>query len=254
MIRTSKKKFKDILNYFDIREDSYLIVHSSLFVLGSIEGGAKTVFDELIKKFGKQGTVIVPTFTYSFRRKQLYDVNKSITDPNIGILSENFRKHKNSYRNLDPIFSFAAIGKDKDIILRKSNKCFGKNSVFDNLFNKNAKIISIGVEFTHGITEFLHVERLANVFYRYERTFTGQIIDHQKKKFRDKAVHFVKKENFFKKYKSERECFGEVLINKGICKILKYGYGKIFTIDTQNFLEFTFDKLKKKPDLMLKKI
>ena len=254
MIKTSKEKIKDILNRFDIKQDSYLILHTSLFVLGQIEGGIKTIYDLIIKKYATEGTVIVPTFTYSFRRKQIFNVNNSVSDPEVGVFPEFLRNQKKSYRNLDPLFSFSSIGKDKDIILRQKKNCFSKNSIFEKLLSKNAKILSIGVEFTHGITEFMHIEKLANVFYRYERTFTGHIIDHNKKKFKDKAIHFVKNERIFKKYQSDRENFGQKLIKKGICKTLKYGYGNIFTIDTNNFLEFTYDALKKKPDVMLKKI
>ena len=167
MIKTSKEKIANILNHFEIKQDSYLILHTSLFILGQIEGGIKTFYDLIIKKYGTQGTVIVPTFTYSFRRKQIFNVNHSVSAPEVGIFPEFLRKQKKSYRNLDPLFSFSSIGKDKNIILRSRKNCFGKNSIFENLFNKNAKILSIGVEFTHGITEFMHIERLANVFYRY---------------------------------------------------------------------------------------
>ena len=70
MIKTSKEKIKNILNHFDIKQDSYLILHTSLFVLGQIEGGIKTIYDLIMKRYAKEGTVIVPTFTYSFRIKK----------------------------------------------------------------------------------------------------------------------------------------------------------------------------------------
>ena len=69
MITTSKKKIHSLIDSFKIEKNSYVIVHSSLFFLGKIEGGINSLLDILISKFGKTGTIIMPTFTFSFREK-----------------------------------------------------------------------------------------------------------------------------------------------------------------------------------------
>ncbi len=222
-------------------------------MLGKVEGGADFVFKTIKKKFGKNNTIILPTYTYSYRRNETYNLKNSPSDKLIGLLPEKFRKLKNCYRNTDPLFSHCAYGIDKKIIQRSSKNCFGYKSVFENLFNKNATILSIGVEFTHGITEFLHIEKLFGVPYRYNKLFKGKSIINNKYQ-KDYCYHYVKKENFFKKYKSNRETLGRKLIEKKICKKIKYGYGHIYTIDCQNMLDFTTKELKKNPLIMVEKI
>ncbi|WP_089503411.1 AAC(3) family N-acetyltransferase [Campylobacter pinnipediorum] len=48
---------------------------------------------------------MMPTFTYSFCDRDIYDKEKSKSK--VGILGEFFRKLKGVYRTDDPIFSFA---------------------------------------------------------------------------------------------------------------------------------------------------
>ena len=254
MIKTSKKKFTELIESLRIKNNSTVIVHSSLFLFGKIEGGPKTILNILISKFCKEGTLIIPTFTYSFRRNLIYDVDKSKCHPQIGIMPEIFRKEKNTYRNLDPLFSFAALGTKKNIITRTSNNCFGKNSVFDHLFKSNGIILSLGVEMTYGITEFLHIENMANVPYRYKKKFSGFIIDHNKVRRKDSINHFIKDESFFIKYKSNREIFKEKLIYNKICNQKKFAYGYVFTLDMKNLFDFSYKELKKNPFVMIQKI
>ena len=253
MIKTSGKKINEIFDFFNIPKNSYVMIHSSVFVFGKIENGIKTLLKFITNNFSQDRTVIFPSFTYSFRRNEIFNVNQTPADPHIGVLSELVRKNKNSLRNDDPLFSLISIGQDKNIINRSSKKCFGKNSVFDKLFYKNFFILSLGVEFTNGITEFMHIEKLANVPYRYEKLFNGYVINKENKKIIDKAYHFIKNENFFKKHYQSRESFGQTLISKKICKNIKYGYGDIFLIHGKNFFDFSLQMLKKNPFIMIQK-
>ncbi len=253
MITTNIKKINEIFGFFDIPKNSYVIIHSSTFIFGKIENGIQTLLNFIVNNFSRNRTVIFPSFTYSFRRKQIFDINKSPADKQIGILAELIRKSNYSLRNDDPLFSLVSIGQDKNIIERVSKKCFGKKSVFDKLFNKNFFILSLGVEFTHGITEFMHVEKLAGVPYRYEKLFSGYVINRKNIKIYDKAYHFIKNEKFFKNYYQSRESFGQILVLKKICKSIKYGYGNIFLLNGNDFLDFTFKSLRKNPLIMIKK-
>jgi len=254
MITTSKKKIHSLIDSFKIEKNSYVIVHSSLFFLGKIEGGINSLLDILISKFGKTGTIIMPTFTFSFRRKMDYNVNKSRCHPLIGMLPEQFRKKRGVYRNLEPLFSFASYGVDKKVIKRNSNNSFGKGSVFDNVFKKKGIILSLGVELSHGITEFLHIEKMANVPFRYDKKISGFTIDYKNKKKKDYVYHFVKNEKFFKKHKSNREKILSKLIEKKICDRKKFGYGAAFKLNMEDLYDYTVKELRKNPYLMIDKI
>ena len=109
-------------------------------MFGKIEGGIKTLYNSLKSVIGRNNTLIYPSFTYSYRRKQVFDVLKTPCANQIGLLSEFARKDALSYRNDDPLFSLVANGFDKHIIERKVNhvleliqfmtNCSIKNSLF----------------------------------------------------------------------------------------------------------------------------
>ena len=52
----------------------------------------------------------MPTFTYSYRRNEVFDVSRSVSIN--GVFSEYIRKLDGVYRNDDPLVSFAGIGKN----------------------------------------------------------------------------------------------------------------------------------------------
>ena len=161
MIKTSKEKISNILYDLNIKEGSYIIIHSRSFMFGKLEGGIGTLYNSLKENLGQNNTLIFPSFTYSYRRNQIFDILKSPCASQIGMLSEIARRDTSSYRNNDPLFSLVARGYDKHIIERKSKSCFGLNSIYDKLFKKNFFILSLGVELTNGISEFMHLEKLA---------------------------------------------------------------------------------------------
>lgn len=253
MIKTSKEKISKILKDLDINKESYIIIHCSSFMFGKIEGGIKTLYNSLKANLSQNNTLIFPSFTYSYRKNQIFDIVKTPCDNQIGILSEIARKDKTSYRNDDPLFSFVAIGNDKEIINRTNKTCFGENSIYKKIFDKNLHILSLGVEFTHGISEFLHIEKLANVAYRYNRIFKGISVSKKRHKYNDYANHFVKCDKFFKYYKYDRQILGEELIKKKICKKINYGYGNILLFDGSDFLDYALKRLKRNNYIMVKK-
>ena len=74
---------------------------------------------ELKKLIGKNGTIIIPTFTYSFTRTRKFDVLKSKSE--IGNFSENYRLIYPRNRTSHPIFSCIIIGKNKSFYLNSSS-------------------------------------------------------------------------------------------------------------------------------------
>lgn len=254
MINTTKKKISKILNDLKIEDGSYIIIHSSSFMFGRLEGGIETLYRSLKDNFGQNNTLIFPSFTYSYRRNQIFDILNTPCANQIGMLSEIARKDSLSYRNNDPLFSLVAIGYDKQIIERKSNSCFGSDSIYEKLFEKKLFILSLGVELTNGVSEFMHIEKLAKVPYRYNRIFKGSSISHKNLIYKDYANHFARNETVFKSYRQNREKFGDELIKKKIVKRIAYGYGKILLINGSNFLDYTLSRLQKNKHIMLEKI
>ena len=254
MIHTSKKELINLFKFLGLKKRSNVLFHTSLIPFGKIEGGVRSIYDCAKKIIGEEGNIIVPSFSYSYRRNKIFDVRKTPSYPLIGIFSEHVRKKAGSYRNLDPLFSFTCVGPDKKkLINRGSINCFGEKSVYEKLFEKNILVINLGISYTTGLTAFLHLEKKANVFYRHDKLFKGKTIDYKGQKILDSAIHFIKREKIFKKFRSNREKVGEILERKKISKFVIKNNHKHFSINLKDFQNEVLTLLSKKKDIMLEK-
>ena len=173
--------FKEI----DIKKSDTVMFHGNLAVIDQTKFKNKKkninfFFKELISYFEKKGTIVFPTFTYSFTNTKEYNIKK--TPSEVGMFSEEFRKLKKITRTKNPIFSVGVIGKNKNSFL-KSNELdsFGKNSAFDILKKLNGKIVCLGCDFNR-ITFTHHLEQMTKVNYRFFKNFKGVIINGKSKK------------------------------------------------------------------------
>lgn len=156
----TKEDIKRGLQRLGLKEGDIVIVHSSLSSFGFVDGGAETVVDALLETVGKEGTVVMPT--YSINRRKVRRSKKEITwgvtwkykitsyDPKrtpcwTGAIPEAFRKRKNAERSLNPTHSIAAIGaKAKEIVdAAKENADQGFKKVLG--FNGYVLLIGVGL-------------------------------------------------------------------------------------------------------------
>ena len=123
--------------------------------------------------FFKKGTIIVPTFTYSATRGEVFNPNK--TPSKIGQFSDEFRLIKGALRSSHPIFSVSCVGKHAEYFVdSKMTDCFGKDTLFDKLYKNNVKILALGCSIDR-ITFVHFVEQSLNVPYRYFKNFKAKI-------------------------------------------------------------------------------
>lgn len=164
-----------------IKPGDIIFVHSNVGYSGRMEGVrsldelcANTV-EALLEVIGPEGTLVVPTFSYSFgsdKPERRFD--PAVTPSACGALSEFVRKLPEAVRSLDPMFSVAAIGPQKGELTRDvSSDCFGTGSFWERFLAANGKVCNLN--FDAGSTFIHYVERKLNVPYRKDRTMTGEI-------------------------------------------------------------------------------
>ncbi|MBS3138117.1 AAC(3) family N-acetyltransferase [Candidatus Woesearchaeota archaeon] len=155
-----------------------IFVHSRLYVFGQLadvktkEELADAFVDALIQSVGN-GTVVMPTFTFSFCKTGIYDSEKTVSEA--GLLSEVFRKRQGVIRSSHPIYSVAIWGKNKDYFLdADTTTCFGDDGIFGRVHKKgDVKILFIGIG-ADGLSQIHYVEELLKVPYRYMKRFLGK--------------------------------------------------------------------------------
>jgi len=160
-----------------VKEGDVLFCHSNVGYLG-LPKGAKSKDDALAMIYscihsviGDSGTLVVPTFTYSFGRSEVFDVDASVS--NCGVFSEYVRMHPCSLRSCDPSVSVAAIGnKALELTEKPSQDAYSEDSVFGRLIEQDVRIFNIN--FDAGSTLLHYFEKKYGVPYRFDKTFYGQ--------------------------------------------------------------------------------
>ena len=131
------------------------------------------IIRSIIKVIGKNGTLLIPTYNWDFCKGKIFDYyNTPSSAGEIGNYSLGNKKFK---RTMNPIYSFAVTGKDKNFICKLPHKsCFGENSPFSYLIKKNGKNLFIGFkDYREGFNFPYVAEEKVGVKHRFFKTFIG---------------------------------------------------------------------------------
>ena len=246
--KTSIQELQAILVQLGVETGDVVMMHSAVFTLGIVEDGLAGVYQAFRNVLGRDGTLIVPTFTYSFRRGEIFDVRNTPCPKVLGAFSEHVRGAEGAVRSADPLFSMAAIGPEAEELMRRpSNRCFGHGSVYETLFARNMLILAIGITYDTGISAFMHLERLANVEYRRDLLLDGTTVGPDGAAYVDSAVHFERNVEKFPGGRRDRIPFGLEMERHGVSNAIDYGSGRHVAIRAKPFEAFTLERLSRDP-------
>ena len=137
-----------------------LMVHLSYKAIGDVEGRGDTVLDAL-SEYMKDGLLVLASHTWNITSvNPVMDV--LYTPTCVGKLTEMFRHRPGVHRSLHPTHSLAALGKDAAEFVSGEehiNTPCGKGGAYYKLWERDAQILLIGVNFTcntfiHGLEEW----------------------------------------------------------------------------------------------------
>ncbi len=175
-VRYTEESVSAALRACGAKRGDTLFVHSELSFLGKVSpelgrgaflGGFVRALEAVV---GLEGTIVMPTFSYSYCKGEVYDPLQ--TPSTVGVLTEYFRTLPDTLRSSDAIFSVAARGKDAAYFTDVGENCFGTDSIFAKLYARNALLVFIGTRFD--ITYIHFVEQQFSVPYRYMKYFKGR--------------------------------------------------------------------------------
>jgi len=136
------------------------------------------VLSRLQETIGSQGTVIVPTFSYSCGEPGAVFITES-TRSEIGPFTEYFRQHAQAVRSLHPIFSLAAIGANAERLMQSESGCaFGPTSPFGNFRLHNVCFVTLGLRFSGAVTYAHHLEQGFGCNHRYNKVIDTPVFQH----------------------------------------------------------------------------
>lgn len=152
--------------------------HSNIGYFGRLDGAksgvevAAALAEAILARIAPGGTLVVPTFTYSFPAREVFDVENSPSK--MGIFAEWVRRQPEARRSADPCYSVAALGpRAGELTAKAPENSFGPGSFFDRFQRAGGKILNLN--FDAGSTHIHYVERELRVPYRFDKTFRGTI-------------------------------------------------------------------------------
>lgn len=156
------------LKKIGLQHGDCVILHSSYKSLGLKNNTPSDVIHTLIHALSPDGTLMMPTFTYSY--SGIWDIEPFNVDTtagkSTGILTEILRKFPGAVRSAHPTCSVAVIGKNAELITNDKEHAspFGRGSSYEVAFNLDAKILLMGVG--NNCNSMLHyAEVVANLPY-----------------------------------------------------------------------------------------
>ncbi len=223
----SVRDFYNALAFLEIKKYDIVCVHSQIFSLGKPLVG-KDEFMQIIVNvlqdiISTEGMLIMPTFTYSFCKNEIYDVYNSPST--VGILTEYFRNLSDVLRTEHPIFSFALWGDRKKLYSDIGLDAFGMDSVYGKMILDKGKLLMIGAD--KGYTFYYLAEEYVNVKHRYFKNFQGSIRNKAGYTYSEIVPYFVRDlskrseldENLLSDYLLENECQKKIDFGKGTLSV-----------------------------------
>lgn len=157
----TKKDLLKNLEALGIDSKGTLMVHISYKAIGEVEGRGDTVLDALME-YMQEGLLVMPSHTWNNVGAENPVMDVLYTPSCVGVLTEMFRKRKGVCRSLHPTHSLSAIGEEAEQFLSGEEHIqtpCGEGGAYYKLWERNAQILLIGVNFTrntyiHGIEEW----------------------------------------------------------------------------------------------------
>lgn len=247
----SKEDIETSLTEIGICAGDDVFIHSNLGFFGVLEGckDADNLCESFIQAIGNiignTGTIIVPTFSYSYCHNEVY--NPDVTGTTCGMLSEYILKKLPNNRSLDPNFSISGIGENIEYYTSCNiHESFGEGCFWEKFLNKNGKIICMN--FDSGSTFVHYIEKYNNVSYRYNKAFNG-VTEYKGNLYKDYAVHFV----FDGENDSpSMERVDELCKENHISNQVNLGKGTILAFNSKEYFDFFSGLLKDRPRVLCK--
>ena len=182
----SKEQLISDLKKAGILPGDTLLVHSAMSKIGYLENGPKTLVDALSKTIGRYGNLLMPTspnaslqIEYA-KNNPVFDVLNSPSK--LGSVTEYFRKLPNVKRSAHPTEPVAALGPDAEWLTEGhlgESTPYTANSPFARIYNKNGKILYLGVTLDNAGTNLHTLEDAVDFKYPVyaDELFPFTIID-----------------------------------------------------------------------------
>jgi len=236
----TKSDIVDALRDVGIEQGDAIFIHSNLGFFGQLDNAetkkdyCETFYEAVFRVIGDQGTLVVPTFTYSFTDGDRFEPDATASD--MGMFSEYVRTRNDSARSLDPNFSVAAVGQlAEPLTTDPPAHSFGTDSFWERFLAVQGKFCNFNMD---AASTFLHyVERCLDVPYRWDKPFVGTIASGETEE-RRVFYHYVRDLNN-EDHVPNFSAFDERASEEGVVERADLGKGQVVRVGAQDKYDVT---------------
>jgi aminoglycoside N3'-acetyltransferase len=234
------KRLEKILIKSKIFDYKYVYIYSDLryFLLFNKKNPLKFIKSFLDFFIKRNITLIVPTFSYT--KEGNFYLEK--TPSKLGFLPNYILKiEKGVSRSVHPLFSYASLGKNKQIVDKIGKSAFGKNSIHSKLYKNDCCYLYIGRPMILGNTMVHHIEHIFKAPYRFNKIFSAKVYGQNNyigKNYSAYVRKDLKNPDFFVNFK---KVYKKI---KNDSYIFNYGDAKKFSNITIHPYDIFYEKLK----------
>lgn len=237
-----------------VKEGSNVFCHSNIGFFGRLSGGETAsaacglILSAFMDLIGESGTLVVPTFSYSFgsdKKERIFD--PAVTPSACGMFSEYVRLSACAERSCDPMFSVAAVGALAAQFTDGScRECFGEDSFWSRFLQAEGMIVNLNCD--AGSTFIHFVERRLAVPYRQNRPMKGYLVEngvktsHEVDYFARRLDDYDATPSFIK--------FDKIARERGVVKTCRVGRGAVVAISAADTLALIEGSLPCEPFLL----
>jgi len=240
--------YNELLNGFrqtGVKRGDTIMVHTSYKSLGGVEGGVEPVIECMLELVGPQGTVLFPTFNFqSWTEMHYFDILE--TPSKMGAITDIARQRPDALRTPHPIYSFAALGRQKNEFAACEDKeAYGPNSAFALFHKTNGMILSIGLDFNSTFSMHHYIEFNVGCDYRRIKEFSGIYIGYDRIPQIKTYSMFVRKNERVKTYIVPGM---NDLLARGVIKEVQVGTARVHFATAQEFFDNMAVIIRKHPE------
>tara|TARA_Y100001970_G_C14250497_1_gene871488 strand:- start:2641 stop:3474 length:834 start_codon:yes stop_codon:yes gene_type:complete len=262
---TEQNLYQHLKDDLGIQPDDLVFMFSGIFGLGKLQNGLSTL-ENAMSAVLPRGTLIVPTFSYSWSNGESFDKNTNC--PEMGSFSNYVLSLPNYHRTNNPNFSVSIKENDfnsklVESFLDISDDCFGEGSIFDKVVRYSEKnrawILLLGGAFNDAEyrSTFIHyAQQKVGVMHRYVKTFYAP--DNSNSKV-TQLVRCLSKDELeqnketsdMSKFKfpieEDYRMYGIDLDKAGLLLKKDFGYYPSRMVSVKDSVSFYMDKIKENP-------
>jgi len=215
-----------------------IYVPSAIFSLGKmsdtkLEDIPKKIYESLMAKISKNGTLCVPAAFEDFARLGIeYDCKRSPIDSSQGLLSKYVADQEDCLRTYSPMNGVAGIGPlSEKICHTHSANSTGEGSAWHKLYQYNSKFLFIGIRPSQALNFIFFIQQRFGVPHLYNKLYNN-VIKESGKRVKLKVTALVRYLNPEYKIIEDAQKFEDDLFSLGKIKTCKIGRGNIYLIDS----------------------